>query len=390
MTRRAIDSQTVLHFIGQMLERSASEQISSATQRLYQDLPVAKVLGNGLKPESAFVSSTESLTKVVTNIAKIGALASLPIGIFLLNSYLRDEGAPLPAADSSISVLFSMVCVIFLLMTVILASIFLLPTIPKMSGNFAIQTATSSFDRKKFTQIAAEYWMRFGPFLSYTSFFFFEVGLIENHFWRWVGPISCLVTLAVYCRFWYVHRYGKVDDVLLGSAHSLIAFTFLAVVIIGAIVQVEPHMNTWAVAFICVLIPLAAQVLMVTLVTNWKRALAAYLLILIVLSGIWPGLGFLGGLTLRYVGIGGGIPVSIRVRTYGRTGTVSGVEEISGCLVLMTGGDVLIRPTPRILDCQLRPQFEHGQSLTSIATYSRVERYARVDVVRVSKFADAR
>lgn len=82
------------------------------------------------------------------------------------------------------------------------------------------------------------------------------------------------------------------------------------------------------------------------------------------------------------------MPVSIRVKSYGRTGTVSGTEEITGCLVLMTGGDVLIRPTSRILDCQLHPQFMSGQSLISVAAYSRIERYARTDVLRVSKFPD--
>jgi hypothetical protein len=107
------------------------------------------------------------------------------------------------------------------------------------------------------------------------------------------------------------------------------------------------------------------------------------------LSLVWPGRGFLGGLTLRYIGVGGDIPVSIRVKTYNRTGAVSGVDDVTGCLVLMMGGDVLIRSTPRVLDCRLHPQLMGGQSLATIETYSRVERYARADVVRISKFPES-
>ena len=66
-------------------------------------------------------------------------------------------------------------------------------------------------------------------------------------------------------------------------------------------------MNVWGEDFICAGVPLAVDAWIFTYVSDWKKALAVYVVILGVLS-LWPGLGFLGGLTLRYMGVGGGIP----------------------------------------------------------------------------------
>ncbi len=325
-------------------------------------------------------------------------MASLPVGIVLLISYLHDEGAPLPAADNSIGVLLSLVCVIFLFLTLMLTSIFLLPTFPKVFSNSKSETISDPFHGKKnsptrwqrFRQIGKNYCLRFGPFLSFLLFFFFWVGLIENHGWvRWIGPTISFVASLV-CYWWFCYVPGQFDDVVLSSINSLFSFFALFLVILAIIEQVNPNTNAWFLASIGVGVSLAIHAFMVTVVTDRKGALAFYFVILVWLSIIGPGLGFLGGLTLRYIGVSGGIPVSIRVKAYGRTGTVSGVDEVTGCLVLMTGGDVLIRPTDRILDCKLHPQIMGEQSLRPIATYSRVERYARADVLRVStKFPDS-
>jgi hypothetical protein len=272
--------------------------------------------------------------------------------------------------------------VIFLFWTLGSALTVLLPTLEKIFITPKSETATGSFHRKP---TAREYYLLYGPFLS-VILFLFGVGVSDKHGTWSIGLIIIgLASIAVYWRVRYVTGYRKFGDVVWGILFSLVSFSgqFL---FIGAITeQAYPHMNAWGVAFMCVGVPLAVHGLIFTYVTDWKKALRVYVLILVVLSR-WPGLGFLGGLTLRYMGVGGGIPVSIRVKNYGRTGTVSGVDEMTGCLVLMTGGDVLIRPTDRILDCTLHSQFMIEQSRSSIQTYSRVERYARADVLRVSKF----
>ncbi len=374
-----------------MLEDSASEHISYAAQRKYQDVPAAKFVESGRKAQPVFVSSTETVATVLTNIAKIGALASLPIGIVLLNSYLRDEGAPLPAADTSISVLLSLVCVIFLFITLILASIFLLPTFATIFDSSKSGTATDSFPHKQKRQIARlvfrEYGLRFGPFFCGALFFFLKISLIEKHGCWWLAPIISLVCLVLYLLIWRFTRYGKLDFVLWSSMTSMGSFLALLLIILAVIGQVNPNIPAWGIA-LCVLIPLVVHFFTVWRVTDWKAAVALYVVILLIITFVWPGSGFLGGLTLRYIGIGGTIPVSIRVKTYARTEGISGVDEITGCLVLMTGGDVLIRPTEQKLDCKLHPQSMTGQTLNLIQTYSRVERYPRADVLRVSKFPD--
>ncbi len=247
---------------------------------------------------------------------------------------------------------------------------------------------------QSFNQIGREYYLRFGPFLSFVLFVFFAIGLIENRDGRWIGVAIGLASFAVWVfrviRFSeFQDRRSKFEDALQSNAHSLASFFVLFSIIIAVVKQVDPQISAWVLAFVCAGVPLFVHFLTGTLVTDLTRALAAYVAFLMVISILWPGLGFVGGSTLRYIGIGGGIPVSIRVRSYGRTGTVSGTYEMTGCLLLMTGGDVLIRPTVKSFDCKLHPHFMNGAGLTSIETYSRVERYPRADVLRVSKFTDA-
>ena len=385
-------------FDRRMLENPASEHISSISQRIYQDLPNAKILESVPKTRSAFVTSTETATAVLTNIAKIGALVSLPVEIILLNSYLRDEGAPLPMADTSISILLSLVCVIFLFITLVLTSTFLSPALTKISNPAKPEALTDSFRLKKkrstawqkIWQTVREYYLRFGPYLCFILFIFLTIGWFGNQKLKWMGLIAGTVSLLIYGWICYrTHQHKKLGDVLQSSLHSISSFMILLLIVLAVIQQVNPHMNLWRASSFCVGVPLVIHVLTVRWVINWKTALALYVMIVVFLSIMWPGLGVLGGSSLRYMGIGGNIPVSIRVKTYGRTGAVSGVDEITGCLILMTGSDVLIRPTQRVLDCKLHPQFMGGQSFATVETYSRIERYMRADVVRVSKFLES-
>jgi hypothetical protein len=225
-----------------MLEDSASEQISSAAQRTYQDLPVAKIIGSGLK-------SRPTCLRIVDRNGSDGPHERpgrwehwhhLPVGIVLLNFYLRDEGAPLPAADASISALLSLVCVIFLFWTLGSALTVLLPTLEKIFITPKSETATGSFHRKP---TAREYYLRFGPFLSF-MLFLFGVGVSENHGGWWIGLSSIgLANFAVYCGVCYVTGYRKFGDVLWGFFFSLVSFSAQFLFIRAIIEQVNPHMN---------------------------------------------------------------------------------------------------------------------------------------------------
>ncbi len=262
-----------------MLEDSASEQVCSAERRLYHDLPAATILATSPRDHSTFVSSTETAATVLANIAKIGALTSLPVGIVLVTAYLHSEGAPLPAADSSISVLFSLVCVIFLFITLVLASIFLLPAVAEISsGSKAGSSARvisaqekKAIGRVRLGQGASEYYLRFGPFLSFVLFFFLRVILVGHPNWSWVGVTIGIASFVGYCRFYFLNRRRQVDYVIVQSnAQSLSSFIALFLLILTGIQSADPRMPIWAVAFLCVVVPAVVHLMVVKLVTSWN------------------------------------------------------------------------------------------------------------------------
>lgn len=54
--------------------------------------------------------------------------------------------------------------------------------------------------RQWFRQIGREYYLRFGPYLSFMAFAICAVGLIESHDRRrWIGPAVGLSRFAAYC-----------------------------------------------------------------------------------------------------------------------------------------------------------------------------------------------
>jgi hypothetical protein len=267
----------MLYSMRQMLENSASEQIYSASQRIYEDLPVAKILESCPETQSAFAASIERVAGVLTNIAKIGALVSLPVGIILLLSYLRDEGAPMPAADTSISVLLWLVCVIFMFITLLPTSILLMPALAKISSPAKSEAPPDSAKRKRKRstawQQAKQYYLRFGPYLSVVLYTFVAIGLFQNPKSQCIAITIGVVSLAGY--FLVRHRtgYPGCQYVLQSSVHSLLSFAVLLVLVSAVVQQVDPHMHTWEVALVCVGIPLVIHLATVTWVTDWKMVL---------------------------------------------------------------------------------------------------------------------
>jgi hypothetical protein len=280
--------------------------------------------------------------------------------------------------------------VVFFFITLVLATIFLLPTLAKISDLSRYPAADMSHRQKRglTKRWWLEYYLLYGPFLYFVLFVFFQISLFDN---GRLGQISwmCLIPLVLlYVACWHKAHGPKLRDMILNSLSSAFSFSMACLITLFVIERASPQMNLLAAAVVCVVISLAVHFLAVIVINDWKDAVALYFVILAALCIIGPGPGFLGGLALQYLGIGGGIPVSIQVKTYSAGGGSSGVAEIPGCLILMSGNDVLIRPTNQIGGCNLQLQSVLRQSLSLAKTYSRVNRYVRADVVRVSKFPD--
>jgi hypothetical protein len=115
--------------------------------------------------------------------------------------------------------------------------------------------------------------------------------------------------------------------------------------------------------------------------------------ILIVVCAIlfWPGGAVLGGATLRYLRVGGDIPVSLLVKTYEPGSAQTTAKVVSGCLVLSFGNEVLLRSIDFPSECKsLRAvnPFRPQETQRDPKPYEGIRRFARSDVLTFSEFLD--
>ncbi len=106
------------------------------------------------------------------------------------------------------------------------------------------------------------------------------------------------------------------------------------------------------------------------------------------LTLLWPGPEYWGGATLKSLGIGGEIPVTLLVKTLeiGKTEEIS--LQVPGCLILLTGNQVLIRPTADIATCSLRSKVRTPFAIPEVSPpFKGLESYNRADVLRISEFS---
>ena len=89
-----------------------------------------------------------------------------------------------------------------------------------------------------------------------------------------------------------------------------------------------------------------------------QTTIAVSVLMLFLIISIPLGLPMYGGLSLRMLGIGGGIAREVTLRSYDAGNGHPVIKTVSGCLLIRTGDEIAIHPTSRPKDCQLT-QFLH-------------------------------
>jgi hypothetical protein len=65
------------------------------------------------------------------------------------------------------------------------------------------------------------------------------------------------------------------------------------------------------------------------------------------------GVSLYGGLSLRILGIGGGLPREVTLRTYEVTSGGPLIRTLNGCVLIKTGDEIAIHPTLSPSECQL-------------------------------------
>ena len=103
------------------------------------------------------------------------------------------------------------------------------------------------------------------------------------------------------------------------------------------------------------------------------------LLLLIAFMALKPD--NLGGVTLRLLGVGGGIPISVTLKDVRPSD--SPVLTVRGCLILETGSQFAIHETQNPADCH-SSAVSANRSAPPRPTFAGVDVYPMTDVVRLS------
>jgi hypothetical protein len=137
---------------------------------------------------------------------------------------------------------------------------------------------------------------------------------------------------------------------------------------------------------LCVLVLLLLHAGLVIFVDSWRKMATAYFILGWIACFLWPGGALLGGRTLKLLGIGGGIPVTIRVKVVAPNQSQTVAVDKSGCLLLALGGDVYFAPKriAKKFDCPPEPSTPLYQQQWP-TTCKQCVRYGRTDVLTISR-----
>jgi hypothetical protein len=320
---------------------------------------------------------TNEIVPLLGDLAKIGAFVSVPFGLLLFYMYLASVGVPLPELGTSLWALLSVLTIIFTFVTVLLCSSILLPA---HSRTFFPPQPWPDNSAKTFAKTRyLAYALMYGPFLSCALASLICVSLEALVPASLVGWLMLVLT-GIFILVWTRLAKGKVarSDAVLWSLSS--AVWFLLLLLLPSTTGQDRGYLPWMVAF------LILHVTIVRFVDSWRRMVAAYLSLGLIACVTWPGAAFLGGATLKALGLGGGIPVTIRVKVVPPNRSDAVAIDQSGCLLLALGADVYFAPKAisKKSDCHTEPNSLLHPSAWPLP-YEQCIRYARTDVLSITK-----
>jgi hypothetical protein len=124
-------------------------------------------------------------------------------------------------------------------------------------------------------------------------------------------------------------------------------------------------------------IPVHALISSMFSVVNIKVVLALYFFLFATATSLYPGVSFLGGETLRFLGLGGGLPVEIVLKSSAENKT--GNAPSTGRLILSTGTQIFVCQEQDAQACSPKPKFFLPYKATH---HPFVSVYERSDILR--------
>jgi len=346
-----------------------------------------------------FSGYVREIGELTGHLVKIGAVFSLTVGAILLVGYLNSVGAPLPPMDTSFGTFFALLTCVFVWFALVVGSLILIPALAILFGRvephniFSELYSNSPFTRS-YTRAYVSYFRSF--LLMVVAFYFcFLIRVQYPHARAVLGCIPLAGGIGLFWLFSSVRRKcpkGRAgwivwDAVLWPTLMSFIWFTFL-VLIAGTILDRTLPGSSVSLAEAVLLgcfVFLVGLHYIISARSKPSEIGIYYMIVWIVILVVYPGIPFLGGLALRFLGIGGGVPVRMLVKTeeLGTAQTIA--KDVKGCLILATGSVVLISPVDHREECHLKASFGVGVQ-ASPGRYDTVERYALSDVLKFSRF----
>jgi hypothetical protein len=147
------------------------------------------------------------------------------------------------------------------------------------------------------------------------------------------------------------------------------------------------HLYVFVLPLLCFLFFVGLHYILSANSTFWKIGIL-YGMCWVVSAVFWPGIPFLGGSVLQFIGIGGSLPVTMLVKAKEPGTTQVIAKELKGCLILVTGDAVLFSPADHPEKCGARPALMNTQ--ISSEPHEMVERYALSDVLKLSQLPQSK
>lgn len=348
---------------------------------------------------------------------KLSTLFSGPLGLFLLVAYLSSTGSPMLTPDSSTALTLLLVVagyifMMFFLCVFVYAPVYTCRVNRKTRLLIKTEDTTAVFNIRRFLNQRNgilgrktnnnDFIVFHGSSLS--LFVNLALGsLLEFSIIPWLVSLSLFTTtgtLASLLRYKHCKILPKHQSAYLSRKFQRLAIfriiqgglsrSFMALVWVLGVFQVVDSIRSQTTQFSYIKSPyfsllfLALMLFLYFFLTHVRvvitRVPFAFLFLALMFVIYAPG--YAGGLALRVLGIGGGIPISLTIKTM-QPGTQETVAKTkTGCLIIKSGSEIIIRTTDNIAPKTCNPSIFANISMESIG---RIQMFSQVEVFPISQ-----
>jgi hypothetical protein len=271
------------------------------------------------------------------------------VGTLFLFAYLQQIGAPLPPIDSSFAVLVLTLAIAGAGSLFVLVLFFLYPVVAVWDDKSLVDTHRTFFfsqplKREHRLEYLRQYFRYFLPFLfGFTAFV--VSGSLSSSLLSVITFTAFAFLLGVLAGVYLCKRQNSSNEAVsrLPDKFTVVLANFLsfqaacfALFLFTLLLEKRFLMqkgSAWIAVMTCYLLVVLFHLL---LKVAWFNIWDPRGLVALLAAGImWLGPGYLGGKALRFLGLGGGLPIDVTLKS-------DALHQVHGCLVLSAGNQVIV------------------------------------------------